>query len=299
MSHHVKLSAILVVVIVIGLLLFALTRFGATVARNVIYQPPPNVAAVTLDGLPTGGGVVSVKTGDGLTLKGLAFRGNGQGDMFLIFHGNASTAHYTAQWLHELVEEGHSVIFAEYRGYAGNPGEPSEKGTAFDADAWSKLAFQIAKKEHGNQRVFYIGHSLGGGVAFQAAQQRSPHALITISTFTDTPSLAPSMAQSLVADRYNNKAKIAGLKSDYYILHGTADTVIPVSHGWTLIDAARKAGLWGGAFILRGEEHDPDATKIIQAINYITETEMDPNIKLPIWSGVDLMRFRAGEKPAS
>ena len=155
------------------------------------------------------------------------------------------------------------------------------------------MAFQIAKKEHRNQRIFYIGHSLGGGVAFQAAQQHPPHALITISTFTDTPSLAPTMAQSLVADRYDNKAKVAGLQSDYYILHGTADTVIPASHGWALIDAAKKAGVWGGAFILRDEGHDPDATKIIQAINYITETEMGLSTKLPIWPGMDLMRFRS------
>ena len=129
MSYHVKPSAILVVIMIVGLLLLGLTSFGATVARNVIYQPPPHVIGVTLGGLPAGGEVVSVKTGDGLVLKGVVFRGSGKGDMFLVFHGNASTAHYTAQWLHGLVEEGHSIIFAEYRGYAGNPGKPSERGT--------------------------------------------------------------------------------------------------------------------------------------------------------------------------
>ena len=275
--------------LLLWLVLFPLGA-SAGLTRSVIYQPSKAIKAVTLDGLPAGGEVVTVRTADGLDLKGIVYRGDGEADMILVFHGNASSANGTAQWLRPLIEAGHSVIFAEYRGYAGNPGKPSEKGTALDAAAFADLAFKIARQEHHAQRVVYVGHSLGGAVAFQAAAHAMPDTLITIGAFTDTPNLAPKLARGFIADRYDNRARLKALTSPYFILHGTTDPVIPLAHAKMLFEAAEQAGKQGGAFVFEGEGHDPDGAKVSKVINLIAAKGVKA-VDEPDWPGTHVMRF--------
>lgn len=278
-----------------GALVFGVSGLGARAARSVIYQPPADVTSVSLDGLPQGGEVVTVRTQDGLDLKGIVYRSDGELDMLLMFHGNAMTAQQAAAWFRPLIDAGYSMIFAEYRGYSGNPGSPSEKGTALDAAAWSDLAYKIAMKEHHAQRVYYIGHSLGGGAAFQAAEHAPPAALITIGTFADTPSLAPAASASLIADRYDNRAKVARLVSPYFILHGTADPVIPVAHSGFLFDAAKAVHKEGARFVMAGEGHNPDIAKIAQIIGYVTMTDGKADAPPLGVAGVEVTRFSASK----
>lgn len=292
MAKPIQFLIFFAVIVGAGWTMLSHLEVGSSLTRNVIYQPPKHEQAVTLEGLPEGGTVETVRTVDGLELKGIVYRGDGEGDLYLVFHGNASTANGTAQWLRGLTESGGTVIFAEYRGYSGNPGKPNEKGTALDAAAFTDLAFKIAMQEHHNQRVIYVGHSLGGAVAFQAAEHAPPHALVTIGTFTDTRSLAPKIARSSISDRYDNVAKLRTLKSPYFIIHGTHDEVIPVAHAKTLRDAAEQAGRTGGAFIFDGESHVPDANKVLEAIGYVAYTDMKDNYPLPDWQGVHVTRFR-------
>ena len=120
--------------------------------------------------------------------------------MLLQLHGNAMTAQQAASWFAPLIAEGYGMIFAEYCGYSGNPGSPSEAGAALDAAAWSDLAFARADHVMPARPVYYVAHSLGGGVAFQAAGHNVPTALVTIGAFADTPSPAPMGIAALIAD---------------------------------------------------------------------------------------------------
>ena len=300
MSGTTKLITFGVIILVIALGVFTLLRAAPGFARSVIFQPDRSLTRVSLEGLPSGGEVVSVTTKDGLSLKGIFYRGSGEGDLYLVFHGNASSAQNTAYWLQELVEKGDTVIFAEYRGYAGNPGEPSEKGTALDAAAWANLANKIANEVHTNQRIVYLGHSLGGGVAFQAAEHLAPHTLVTVGTFTATTNLAPTGSARLIEDRYNNVSKVSGLKAEqYYVLHGTADPVIPVSEGRALAAAADKTGTAGGAFFLQGEGHDPHPSKIMQVLDYVQSLDMGHQVAEPTWSNIEVQHFQKSQRRAT
>lgn len=297
MSGTAKLITFGVIILVIALGVFALMRAAPSFARGVIFQPDRSLTQVSLEGLPSGGEVVEVSTKDGLGLKGILYRGSGEGDLYLIFHGNASSAQNTAYWLQGLVDKGNTVIFAEYRGYAGNPGEPSEKGTALDAAAWADLANKIANEEYTNQRVVYLGHSLGGGVAFQAAGHLAPHTLVTVGTFTATTNLAPAGSAGLIEDRYDNASKVRGLKAEqYYVLHGTADPVIPVLEGRTLAAAADKADVAGGAFFLAQEGHDPDPSKIMQVLDYVQRLDMGQEIAEPAWPNIEIQHFQESKR---
>ena len=290
-----KFLIFLGVVALIGIVIFAPSGLGARAARRVIFQPPVEAHAVALDGLAQGGDVVTVRTTDGLDLKGIAYRGDPAKPVLLQFHGNAMTAQQAADWFRPLIAAGYGMIFAEYRGYSGNPGNPSEKGTAQDAAAWSDLVYRMAAASNPARRVYYVGHSLGGGVAFQAAQHRSPGALVTIGTFADIPNLAPSGAGWLIADRYDNRGQIAGLKSPYYILHGTADPVIPMAQSEILFAAAQAAHKPGARFLLAGEGHNPDADRIMAIIDYITAQDGEARPPAFAMSGTQMVRFGEGK----
>ncbi len=251
-----------------GLLALPLSDVSSGLTRSAIYQPDPAIRAVTRDGLPDAARVIDLKTADGLTLKALRIDGDPDLPLFLVFHGNASTAHNTAQWLRPLIDQGYGFLFAEYRGYAGNPGKPSQQGTALDADAAYAEAVRIARETGHARPVYLIGHSLGGGVALDLTRRVAPDMVITIGTFTDIPSLAPKLARGLISDRYDNVAAIGTLNAPYYIIHGEQDGVVPVlPHARTLFETAARRGLKGGAFVFRKEGHVPDAALLTKAIN--------------------------------
>lgn len=295
MPMTLKFAIALAIVALVGVVLFASFDLGARAARRVIYQPPVEVRAVTLEDLPEGGAVVTVRTRDGLDLKGIAFEGAADKPVLLQFHGNAMTAQQAASWFAPLIAEGYGLIFAEYRGYSGNPGSPSEAGTALDAAAWSDFAFARASQTMSARKVFYIGHSLGGGVAFQAARHKAPAALVTIGTFADTPRLAPTGSAALIADRYDNRAEIARLHSPYYILHGSADPVIAPAHAALLFDAAQAAHIRGARFVLAGDGHNPGIGKITEIIAFIAADGQGAATLPDSMQGVEITRFSEGK----
>ncbi len=279
-----------------GLLALPLSDLSSGLTRNAIYQPDAAIRAVTRDGLPEATRVVELKTADGLALKAIRIDGDPDLPLFLVFHGNASTANGTAQWLRPLIDQGYGFLFVEYRGYAGNPGKPSQKGTALDADAGYAEAVRIARETGHARPVYLLGHSLGGGVALDLTRRVKPDLLITIGTFTDIPSLAPKLARGLISDRYDNKAALAGLGAPYYIIHGAKDDVVPLPHAKLLFEAAEARGLTGGAFVLMNEGHAPDGALVAKAVNLAVQRgpsglREDDGAGFP---DTKLMRFRQG-----
>ena len=141
-----------------------------------------------------------------------------------------------------MLDEGYGVFLMEYRGYAGNPGSPTEEGFYNDgrgAVAWLK------EKGYDPDRLALYGESLGSGVAVQLATEIRPKYLIVHSGFNSavdvalrTYSMLP--ARLLMKDRYDNKSKIGQVKSDLLVIHGDKDTMIPLSFAQDLFDAANE-----------------------------------------------------------
>jgi hypothetical protein len=129
---------------------------------------------------------------------------------------------------------------AEYRGYGGNPGTPTERGLV--ADGAAALDFLDGEGIAANRLVIY-GESLGSGVAVLLAAQREVAGLILEAPFTSVADVAQHHysfmpASALVRDRFDSLARIGQVRAPILVLHGERDRVVPLRFGRALFDAA-------------------------------------------------------------
>jgi fermentation-respiration switch protein FrsA (DUF1100 family) len=160
--------------------------------------------------------------------------------VIVYFHGNGGHIGYRRDRLRWFAQSGYGVLMAEYRGYGGNPGTPSETGLHIDAVA--ALEFLAGAGIEADRLVLY-GESLGSGVAVQLARQRQIAGLILEAPFTSVADVAqfhyPFLpAAVLVRDRFDSLFRISEVKTSILILHGEQDRVVPVRYGRELFDAA-------------------------------------------------------------
>lgn len=172
----------------------------------------------------------------------------------VIFHGNAGT-----QWsqIEAFAARGWGVLIAAYRGFAGNPGAPSEAG--LHADAQAVLAQAAALGLAPSDIVLY-GESLGTGVATRVAATRPEgwRALVLDAPYTSVADRAAERypwvpVRALIRHEFDTAALIGRVAAPILILHGTEDAVIPVAHGRALAALAPSAqAVWieGGSHLL-------------------------------------------------
>lgn len=215
----------------------------ALAQRSLMYHPDRTRPTPAVFGAPTMA-VATAKTADGLKLDGWFVPPGEEQDrpVILVFHGNAGHIGGRVPLANAFAARGFGVLLAEYRGFGGNPGGPSEEGLYKDGEAW--LAWLTAQGYTENRIVVY-GESLGSGIATEMAS-RHPDLKATIlqSGFTSMASLGklhyPYLpVEPLIYDRYDNEKKIAAIATPLLLLHGARDTLVPPSHSQTLYGAAR------------------------------------------------------------
>lgn len=243
----------------IGLPVAALILFLTIVAvlwffqRSLIYPIPP-----IDESLPAGFEPISYETSDGLTLRAGFQRAEDGKPTLLFFHGNGVDWQTTFFTTELLAARGYGVLAAEYRGYSGNSGSPSEKGLFTDGRA--ALDWLLARGIDPADIVL-VGNSLGSGVAVELARTFPARALILIAPFK---SMADTARYSypyvpvdyLLQDRFDNIGKIAEVASPILIIHGENDGLIPIRHAQDLAaanPAARFVTLPGFGHNMSGE----------------------------------------------
>ena len=141
--------------------------------------------------------------------------------------------------MHALTPLGYRVLLAEYPGYGGRSGMPSE--TALVADA--KETVELAYQEFG-QPIYLWGESLGCGVATAVAADTSIaiEAVVLVTPWDSLPNLAQSIywffpARWLVMDRFDNVKNLRGYTGPVAVILAGQDEVIPTQRGQRLYDA--------------------------------------------------------------
>jgi pimeloyl-ACP methyl ester carboxylesterase len=234
----VRAAIILVAVLVVG------AAAGWWGQRRLIYfpdrstpDPDPRVEDVAL------------QTADGLRLTAALMRPTGPDREMavLVLHGNAGHRGDRTPLAAALAGEGFTVLLADYRGYGGNPGSPSEDGLA--ADARAALAY-LEEAGFSPARIIYFGESLGAAVATRLATERAPAALVLRSPFTDLAAVAghhyPWLpVRSLLRDRYPVADLVAGLDVPTTVIVGSADRIIPAAQSRAVGAHARLVELEG------------------------------------------------------
>ncbi len=145
----------------------------------------------------------------------------------LFFPGNGGHRESRAGLFGELAARGFTVLGIDYRGYGGNPGEPSEAGLAADARA----AAAFARTEgFPAQRTVYLGESLGCAVAARLASTHRPAGIVLRSPFTSLVDVARAVygpVALLTVDRFPVADLLRRSDVPVSVIHGAADDIVP------------------------------------------------------------------------
>ncbi|MBC8158514.1 MAG: alpha/beta hydrolase [Alphaproteobacteria bacterium] len=211
--------------------------------RSLLYHPA--------DGLPSpaDSGVaemrlVSLRTEDGLDLKSWYAPAPAGRPVVVYFCGNAGHLGTRGFKARVLLDASMGLLLVSYRGYGGNPGEPSEEGLY--ADGRAALAFLKNEGVEPDRTVIY-GESLGTGVAVHLAYEQAqaqPVAGVVLETpYTSITDVAAAHypfapVRWLVKDKFDAAAKISKISAPLLVFHANNDQVIPVRFAKGLFEAA-------------------------------------------------------------
>ncbi len=211
MKKTVSLVLIVLLEIYVGLCGFLYLRQNA-----LLYQPQErsNVAEQPSILLPVSDTrlLVTLKAHDGP-------------DAILYFGGTGEDAARTLPAFTRQFPD-HAIYMLNYRGYAGNPGEPSEKDNYNDAVA----LFNEVKQKHTHLTV--IGRSLGTGIAVHLASEYPVSGLALITPYNSMVEIAASRyplvpVNFLLHERYDSFLYAPKITVPTILLMAENDEIIP------------------------------------------------------------------------
>jgi len=184
--------------------------------------------------------VESIASTDGLTLTAWYAPASPGQRTIVYFHGNAGTLGDRHDRVLSYLERGFGVLLVGYRGYGGNPGEPTEAGLYDDGRAHLDW---LARQGVPADEVVLYGESLGAAIATQLATERKAAALVLEAPFASILLSArvryPLFAFDwLVRDKFANVDKIGKIGMPLLVIHGARDQVTPQRFGRMVYDRA-------------------------------------------------------------
>ncbi len=193
--------------------------------------------------------------------------GNGAATILHV-HGNAGNieSHYWfTEYLPQASPLGFNVFIFDYRGYGQSEGSARRRADLI-ADTHAALDALLLRDDVDPRRIGMYGQSLGGSIALNAMADRDEiRAAVIESAFTSWREIAANVLGGdapgpisrfltwvFIGDRSRPIDAIARIDRPILILHGDADSIIPISHGRRLALAAKNAEL----VELSGGEHN-------------------------------------------
>lgn len=209
--------------------------------RRLIYLPSGEVPPAT--DVLVGAREVTLTTSDGLSLGAwwVPAPRPDHAVTVLVASGNAGNRALRAPLAEALAARGLSVLLFDYRGYAGNPGSPSEEGLVRDAEA----AYDFLTTEAGVPagRIVYLGESLGAAVVAALATRHPPAGLVLRSPFVDLAAVAREHVPVLpvgvlLRDEYPVVEQVARIDVPTVVVYGTEDETVPPEQSRAVAAAA-------------------------------------------------------------
>ena len=171
-----------------------------------------------------------------------------QADAIIYFGGNAeNVGDSIAAFARHFAQ--HSVYLANYRGYAGSSGDPTEAALFEDA-----LAL-FDRVSSGHRKVLVIGRSLGSGVALYLATQRKIDQLVLVTPYDSVEKVASNMfpvfpVRLLLKDKFNSMPRAQQIHIPTLMLLAEQDSVVPHHHSQRLFAALSSASKTSQVFPL-------------------------------------------------
>jgi len=161
---------------------------------------------------------------------------------FVFFHGNGDSLYGASLIADPYIAAGYGFLIAEYRGYSGLPGKPTEAGLYADARA---CIYALLAQGVKSENLILFGHSLGTGVAVQMAEEFHVGGVMLLAPFLSVPAMAQREfpyfpAKYLALDRFENVEKMKKIHAPLLIVNGANDQVVPPAQGRQLYDLANE-----------------------------------------------------------
>jgi pimeloyl-ACP methyl ester carboxylesterase len=258
----VKVPALLRVALVVLVLLALLVAAVWLLQRRLIYFPDRSAPPPASQVVP-GARDVTLQTDDGLRLTAWLIPPEpGTPDQHLAVlaaPGNAGNRLARVPLAAALARQGLTVLLVDYRGYGGNPGNPTEQGLARDVQA--ARTYLVEQAGIPAERLLYYGESLGAAVVTRLATRHPPAGLILRSPFTDLSAVGqahfPFLPVRLLArDRFPVADLVAKVTRPTVVIYGTADSIVPPAQS---VAVARRAARTVRLVAVEGADHNDDS----------------------------------------
>lgn len=215
-----------VLTLLIGVLL-VLLLFCALINR-FMFHPVKGEYDKTLDGY------VDIGT-NGVAVAARVI-GQPKGKKVIMYcHGNAEDITSIDGRFDGLIGKGYSIATFDYPGYGLSGGSPDEKGCY--RNAHRLYDWLIHDRGYAAKDIVVVGYSIGTGVATELAASREVAGLWLEAAYLSAPRVV-TRVRLLPIDPFPNYKNIKNVKCPIVIVHGTADSIIPYSHGCKLYDLA-------------------------------------------------------------
>ncbi len=232
--------------LVLGIAVLAVVGYVLAAAYLYFFQEKFIYApSARIEGTPASVGMdyeeVALVAGDGVRLTGWYLPLADACGTVLFCHGNAGNISNLLGVAEDAHRLGLGILLFDYRGYGQSEGTPSEEGTYGDvAAAWDYL---VAEAGVSPERIVVVGRSLGGPIAAQLVQDKTPAALFLEATFTAMPALGqelyPIFPIGLLARyEYPTLEYLKQIRCPVLVSHSRDDELIAFAHGQRLYEAA-------------------------------------------------------------
>ena len=201
--------------------------------RALMYFPDRVRTPPAAAGLPQAQ-EVWLETADGERVIAWHVPPRGDKPVVIYFHGNGGALNLRVDRFGKIVAQGFGLLALSYRGYGGSSGKPSEDGLIADARA----TYAYAAERY--SRIAVWGESLGTGVAIALAAEKPVERMILDAPFTSTADVAADLywflpVRLLMKDQFRSDQRIKRVSAPVLILHGEADSIIPIAYGERLL----------------------------------------------------------------
>ena len=177
---------------------------------------------------------VSYVSTDGTELTGQLYSATDARRTMLYFHGNGTTARQASGAIARLgARFNANVLAAEFRGYDGINGTPSEQ--AVIDDCLAARDFMLEHDQVAASDLILYGQSLGGGCAVAVAADSGAQLLVLEKTFDRLVDVAAGTypfvpVKMLMRNRFDSLDRVQNYHGPLVQLHGTPDRLIPIEH---------------------------------------------------------------------
>lgn len=170
-------------------------------------------------------------TEPGVRINGLHFTVDKPSGLILYFHGNSRSIKGWAKYAKDFFRYKYDVVLVDYRGFGKSTGKRTEQSMLNDMQfVYEKLA-----AEYSEQHLIVYGRSLGSGFATKVASDNKPRYLILDAPYFNFKKVVERFLpilplRYLLRFQLRTDEWIKKVTCHTYIIHGTADWLIPISN---------------------------------------------------------------------